>query len=425
MEVEDRASTLHFDHLNKIMSRPSPFGNETGKLPNGYYEPSSQLHTSLREKKILVIGAGGLGCEILKNLALSGLTNITVIDLDTIDISNLNRQFLFRMDDVGKSKALVAADFIMSRVPGCSVTARHGKIQDFGEDFYSEFNVVVSGLDNIEARRWLNNVLVGLVQYDEDGDIVPESIVPLIDGGTEGLKGQARVIIPKVTSCFECSMELFPPQRHFPLCTIRETPRLPEHCITYAFAIEWERTFPDRKLDTDSPNDMQWVYHVALRRAQQYGIEGVTYFLTLGVVKNVIPAVASTNAVIAAACVNEALKLLSFASQSLNNYLMYMGGQGLYTSSFEYQQNKDCIVCADPPFRTLHLPSDSTLEALLQTLAEDPGYQMKAPFISSDSLTLYAPNPPSLREQTQCNLPKTLHDLIVNGEVLRIRDTAL
>ena len=101
---------------------------------------------------------------------------------DTIDVSNLNRQFLFRQEDVGKPKAEVAAAFVEKRVPGVKITSYSGKIQDKDEDYYMQFNIVVCGLDSIEARRWINATLVGMVDESD-----PDSLKPLIDGGTEGL----------------------------------------------------------------------------------------------------------------------------------------------------------------------------------------------------------------------------------------------
>ena len=157
-----------------------------GPLATAGFEPCEELKAFLQEQvSVLCVGAGGLGCELLKDLALSGFRNIHVIDMDTIDVSNLNRQFLFRQSDVGKPKATVAAEFVNKRVAGCSVTPHYCKIQDKDAEFYRSFTIVVCGLDSVGARRWMNGMLCGLVEHDEEGNVRPETIIPMVDGGTE------------------------------------------------------------------------------------------------------------------------------------------------------------------------------------------------------------------------------------------------
>ncbi len=118
---------------------------------------------------------------------------LLTLPVDTIDVSNLNRQFLFRQADVGKPKAEVAARFVEKRVKGVRITPYCGKIQDKDEDYYQQFNMVVCGLDSVEARRWINATLVGMVDSER-----ADSLKPLIDGGTEG--EHARVALEQHTS---------------------------------------------------------------------------------------------------------------------------------------------------------------------------------------------------------------------------------
>jgi ubiquitin-activating enzyme E1 C len=412
--------------LSTLLNRSSTFANEDGTLPIGEFEPTVSSTTLLSKSKVLVVGAGGLGCELLKDLAMSGIKDVHVIDLDTIDVTNLNRQFLFRQKDVGSSKAEVAAAFINERNPWMNVTPHHNMIQDKDPSFYAGFNVILSGLDNVEARRWLNSTMVGLVDVDEEGDpLDPESIIPIIDGGTEGFAGQARVILPRVTSCFECSIDAFPPQRSFPLCTIAETPRKPEHCIAYASILLWPKEFPDKKLDKDSPDDMKWVFERALERASKYNIDGVTYMLTMGVVKNIIPAVASTNAIVSAVSVLEAVKILTFCSQTLNTYMMYMGSEGVYSHTFVYERKEDCPV-SSYKVRTLTVLTTTTLNELLQQLTDSEGkFRLKAPSLTASANILYMQKPPALNAASRPNLDKALSELVDEGEEITVTDPIL
>merc|ERR1712226_569258 len=126
---------------------------------NGVLDENVQA--KVKNSKILVVGAGGIGCELLKNLALSGFKNIETIDLDTIDVSNLNRQFLFQKIHVGKPKALVASEAV-KKLAGDSlkIEAHHASIfeTDYNKSYFEKFDLVLNALDNLAARRHVNRI---------------------------------------------------------------------------------------------------------------------------------------------------------------------------------------------------------------------------------------------------------------------------
>ena len=326
--------------MEYLLTRESKYAD-----PN--FNPGEELVKNYPELQVLVVGAGGLGCEILKNLALCGVKHIFVVDLDTIELSNLNRQFLFRQKDIGKFKAEVACEFIKNKYPDIDIKPSCRKIQEFTDDFFRQFHIIIGGLDNIEARSYINQKVHELVEFDEEGKPKPETVIPFVDGGTEGFRGQVKVIVPYTTSCFDCDTDLINTKRNtYAMCTIAENPRVPEHCIEYAFTIEWKKQFKNKPVDKDSIEDVEWIYKTALERAKKYNIEGVTYNLTLGVIKNVIPAIASTNSLIAAATVMEVIKIWTGFSKRLDNYFMYMGHEGLYSSTMQMDKLDNCKTCS-------------------------------------------------------------------------------
>ena len=192
----------------------------------------------VRNKKVLVVGAGGIGCELIKNLVLTGFADVTMIDLDTIDYSNLNRQFLFRAKDVGRSKAEVARDAVL-KFPideGNDIKAQHGNIKDekYSLSFFEGFDICLNALDNVGARRHVNRVCLA-------------ANLPLIESGTQGWLGQVRAILKGKTQCYECD----PPQppKTYPVCTIRNHPDKPVHCIHWAKELLFPKLFGGE--DTD------------------------------------------------------------------------------------------------------------------------------------------------------------------------------
>jgi ubiquitin-activating enzyme E1 C len=131
------------------------------------------------------------------------------------------------------------------------------------------------------------------------------------------------------------------------------------------------------------------LYNIASARAKEFKIEGVTWSLTQGVVKNIIPAIASTNAIIAgmsaeniidnranvafiASCCNEAFKLATSSAAPLDNYFMLMGTDSVYSYTFKYEKRDACPVCGNEP-QNFEIASDATLENLIEQLVDKPG----------------------------------------------------
>lgn len=146
----------------------------------------------LKNATFMVVGAGALGNEVLKNLALLGAGNILVIDMDKIEDHNLTRSILFRQGDIGKYKSTTAATAVKEIDPSVHIKAFTGTVQDtFGLGVYKEVDVVFGCLDNIQARIDINR------QCLQTGTM-------FIDGGLRGINGDVKVFGPPFDVCFDC-----------------------------------------------------------------------------------------------------------------------------------------------------------------------------------------------------------------------------
>jgi adenylyltransferase/sulfurtransferase len=154
---------------------------------------------------VLVVGAGALGNEVMKNLALVGIGTTYLIDLDLIEPSNLSRSVLFRADDAGQSKAEVAARRALEINPEIEIVPIHGDVlSDLGLGLFADVDVVIGCLDNREARLWVNR------QCWKVG-------TPWIDAGIQEIQGVVKIFVPPDSACYECAMT----ERDYQLLNLR------------------------------------------------------------------------------------------------------------------------------------------------------------------------------------------------------------
>ncbi|KAJ9576560.1 hypothetical protein L9F63_025543, partial [Diploptera punctata] len=201
--------------------------------------------------KYFVVGAGAIGCELLKNFAMMGVGaeeggQVTVTDMDLIEKSNLNRQFLFRPSDVQRPKSVCAAKAVRRMNPGINVVAHENRVgpeteKVYDDAFFENLDGVANALDNVDARIYMDR---RCVYYRK----------PLLESGTLGTKGNTQVVVPFLTESYSSSQD--PPEKSIPICTLKNFPNAIEHTLQWA-RDSFEGLFLKQALVDHRPKSLQ------------------------------------------------------------------------------------------------------------------------------------------------------------------------
>jgi len=235
---------IHFDAFETL-----PQG-EVDRTPKGdRYDDQvkifgCELQKKLGDLKYFLVGAGALGCEFLKNFALMGLAcgegKVVCTDNDNIEISNLNRQFLFRKENVGASKSVTACASARRMNSTFNVEASETRVGPenehiWNDEFWNGLDGVTNAVDNINARMYVDS---RCVWYGKS----------LLESGTLGTKANVQVVIPHKTQSYGDSQD--PPEESIPMCTLHNFPNNIDHTIQWARDV-FEGLF------TDGPQEVQ------------------------------------------------------------------------------------------------------------------------------------------------------------------------
>ncbi|KAG8523972.1 Ubiquitin-like modifier-activating enzyme 7 [Galemys pyrenaicus] len=228
---------LYFDALDCLPQDGNPLPSPEDCAPRGCrYDGQiavfgAHFQEKFRHQHYLLVGAGAVGCELLKGFALIGLGaggsgGVTVVDMDHVERSNLSRQFLFRARDIGKPKAEVAAEAAHRLNSDLTVTPYTCPLEPttehiFGDKFFSAVDGVAAALDSFQARHY---VAARCTHY----------LKPLLEGGTQGTLGSASVFVPHVTKAYEAPTSTASEDASYPVCTIRHFPSTVEHTLQWA-----------------------------------------------------------------------------------------------------------------------------------------------------------------------------------------------
>ncbi|XP_055705856.1 ubiquitin-like modifier-activating enzyme 1 [Phlebotomus papatasi] len=223
---------LYIDAL-ECLTNLNPTEEDCKPIGSRYDRQIAVLGKTFQDKlgslRYFIVGSGAIGCELLKNFAMSGIGageggKVVLTDMDLIEKSNLNRQFLFRPHDVQKPKSGTAAVAVKRMNPNVNVVAHENRVgveteHVYDDKFFNELDGIANALDNVDARSYVDR---RCVYYRK----------PLIESGTLGTMGNIQVIVPYLTESYNSSQD--PPEKSIPICTLKNFPNAIEHTLQWA-----------------------------------------------------------------------------------------------------------------------------------------------------------------------------------------------
>lgn len=290
----------------------------------------------VKNSRVLIVGVGGLGCETAKNLAMLGVGRLDLIDLDIIEHSNLNRQVLFTGAKIGEPKAVVAARKLTEINPNIIIKGYHTSLERLNPALYQAADVVVGGLDSMNARLNLN---VQCIRFKK----------PLVDGGVSGYHGHVYTIFPYQNACYECNPLPIGEDDEMAACTVVGVPRKRIHCVfkgDMAFREKYDRD-PNPK----DVNDIKFIQKFTNELVNKHNfLPEYTKDDIVKIIDRHDPGIITINAVIAALQSHETTKILHWKKghkglgEPIRSYMIF----NAITMKFYHiakQRNPECSQC--------------------------------------------------------------------------------
>ena len=356
----------------------------TQDLPSSKYDRQERLslwdQDIIEDSSILIAGVGGTGSEVAKNLALLGIGSLILVDVDSIEFSNLNRQMLFKEEDVGQKKAEIAEKRIKEQYSSnIKIESYTNTLQNIPQRVFRQVDIIAGCVDNFLARQFLNATAIELNKT-------------LIDSATDGYLGQVQYIKTRITACLACDTPP-PPNETRVLtapCTLVGIPREREHCAWKAL-YEFNTSFSREPIDT-SPEDIAELTKIANDFAQEFGFARFEEKELVQLILFHVPSLITVNAVTSGIQSQEIVKALFLEKKALMkdsermtlerlidshrfripSFVIYSSLTGTI-NSFDMIPDPNCLVCSQSiptvsSFQELYVDQNAFLKAIFDEI---------------------------------------------------------